>query len=206
MPMAVSVELGAGRIGAGEIGAGRIGWAFGVAQDFSQGCHLICGRKLLPWQGKLLGPFACPMLYGQTVVTLHQSFDDGRVGSASAKPSIRAEESPVLVGNGMASSVNAVGWAYVRDDGHAANKLHREEPRTAVGQELVERDEVWVGHIGQSPEFAFEAIECGSFAITKQLQRDLGGSVAIEGFVDNPKATLTQPPNEFEALCAREIK
>ena len=96
--------------------------------------------------------------------------------------------------------------ANVFDDRLAAYQLHREEPSIALAEQLVERDEIRMGKIGQRPEFAFEPIEGRGVGCVQQLQGDRRTTFAIENFVDDTEAALPEAAANSESGSSRGIR
>src|SRR5687768_6520157 len=84
------------------------------------------------------------------------------------------------------------------------DQLHGKEPVQAVGEQLVESDQIRVGDIGKSPELPLEAVQVRPLRMTQELQSDADRAFAIEGFVHDPEATLPQLANQLEPVGAGE--
>ena len=102
------------------------------------------------------------------------------------------------------SRVEATG-ASVFEQGNAVDELHRDEPLSAVFDELEERDEVRVPDILQRPELVFQVEERVRAELRQRLERDARVLCAIERFVHGAHPSSPEMTQELEASGDGEV-
>ena len=93
----------------------------------------------------------------------------------------------------------AVLGAHEREEVHAVDQLHREEPLVAGADQLVQRRQVRVREVGQQAKLALEAIERPRLDLGQRLERDLDVAHAIERLIDDAHAAGAQPALDQES-------
>ena len=88
--------------------------------------------------------------------------------------------------------------------GCAFEQLHGEEPAVVFVEELVEREEVFVGELGERTELDFEAVDTGRVDVAQSLEGHAGLAFAIEGFVDDAHSSRAEAAQDGEAGIALE--
>ena len=90
-----------------------------------------------------------------------------------------------------------------RDEGEevdAVDELHDDEPRLAIGDELVEHHEIRMREIGERAELALEPEEPAGIGMAEELQRDAGVPLRVERLVDD-----TEPAGAEAALQTKAV-
>src|SRR6266568_6187160 len=95
--------------------------------------------------------------------------------------------------------------SHVCEEAYPVDQLHREEPLLAVGEQLVEGDEIRVDEVGERSEFLFEPIEGLLTGPAKGFQGDPAAPLAIERLVDDAERAGPEPASQLETLCARKV-
>ena len=66
----------------------------------------------------------------------------------------------------------------------------------------MEGDEIRVGDVGEGPEFPLESIKRGALGVSKDLQGNAGAARPVDGFIDDPEASLAQASDERKPFCS----
>src|SRR5262249_23226364 len=94
--------------------------------------------------------------------------------------------------------------AQVRDQIHAAEQLHREEPLTSGLEQLAEPDQVRMVEIRERAKLLLEPEDRVAIDVAQRLERDLLSVLIVEGLVDHAHAAHTELADDLEPIGARE--
>ena len=94
--------------------------------------------------------------------------------------------------------------AHVAEEVDPVHQLHGEEPLVVVEEQLVQRDQVGMRHVGQGAELLLEAEDALRAGAGQRLERDLRSPLAIERPIHDSHAARPDPFEQLEACVAAE--